>query len=99
MAACSVIITGNENYTDKNEAIRVYPNPTSGHIHIEPGEFKSEAVKLLLREPTGRVVKVLIPDPGVTTINMDVEVPNGIYFLEIQREYSSVIRQIVVLKD
>jgi hypothetical protein len=86
-------------FLDRNESIHIYPNPTTGHIHIELGEFKSDAVKILVRETTGRVVQVLIPDPGVTSINMNPEVSNGIYFLEIQSKYSSVIRQIVVMKD
>jgi len=76
------IITGinKRNIVSKTS---VFPNPNSGFINIRNENFINNKINIALTDLAGRTIleKVIIPESS--TFKIDLDVPNGIYFLKI----------------
>ena len=69
------LITSSEDQIEK-ETIQVFPNPTQGQIEI----LYSEELNIKIIDNTGRVVK----QESLVNSKIDIsELPNGVYFLQI----------------
>ncbi|WP_052597591.1 phospholipase D-like domain-containing protein [Aureispira sp. CCB-QB1] len=67
------------------EAIQIYPNPTTGSISIEIEEGTDERVEAKLYSPTGQLLQRAILGNQYGTYFWEIDVDkNGIYFLSIQ---------------
>jgi len=76
-----------------NEAMRVYPNPTTGTIYI----MGAEHARVSLYSPSGTLVK-FVEDFNGSSFNIP-DVSNGVYMLRVERTNGTVIqKKIVVVK-
>ncbi|MFZ4613431.1 MAG: T9SS type A sorting domain-containing protein, partial [Bacteroidia bacterium] len=71
------------NKRNINSKTFVYPNPNSGFITIKNENFINSKVNVTLTDLAGRTIleKVVISDSS--KLKLDLDVPNGIYFLKI----------------
>ena len=84
---------GNDVETDNYPSVQVYPNPTSGELRVESGEWRVENVEIF--DVFGRNVSRLIshiPHPFSIDISF---LPSGIYFLRITTENGTVMRKVI----
>ncbi len=92
---CSSLIT---DITEKTitKSVSIFPNPTTESINIELGETLSN-VKTTLTNSLGQVV---IRKEFTTTdfISLDIDVPKGIYFLQLQTENREIITKKIVME-
>jgi len=73
--------------------IRVYPNPTSGELIIENGEWRIENVEVF--DIMGRMVAT-VETRLIASLQMDIShLPSGIYFMKIKTDAGEVVRKIV----
>ncbi len=80
-ALSSLTLSTDENIMNQN-FVKLYPNPTTGHISIDLGETKNN-LKLSLINYLGQVV---LTKEFVSTdfINIGIDVPAGVYFLHLE---------------
>lgn len=72
----------------------IYPNPTTGVINIDLGETLTNQI-ITLTNSLGQVV--FSKRFGTTDfINLDIDTPKGIYFLQLQTEDGNVITKKIV---
>ena len=62
-------------------AVRIAPNPTSGHFAVDLGSV-SQQTELCITDLTGRVIKTQ-KYTGQQLLMVDLEAPAGIYFIQI----------------
>jgi len=86
---CEEIITSIEE-AEKGSRITVYPNPSTNNISItnvnQPIEFR-------ILDINGKLI-----EKGVLQVSSEIrikELPNGIYFIELQNENIRIIRKII----
>jgi Leucine-rich repeat (LRR) protein len=87
---CS-ITTGIEESSLSN--LSLYPNPTTGNFTIEFGETLTE-IKVALTNGLGQVVLTENYTP-TNFINLDINAPKGIYFLQIESNAEVITKKIV----
>jgi len=76
-----------------NEAMRVYPNPTTGTIYI----MGAQHAKVSLYSPTGIMVKT-VEDFNTSSFTIP-GVSNGVYMLRVEKQNGTVVqKKIVVVK-
>ena len=79
-SACQSVIVQMLNDKERN-SYSIYPNPTSGNIHIDlAGKYKN--VSVTLRDIYGRTISNSKYDT-VSKIDFEINKPKGLYFLEI----------------
>ncbi len=75
------------------ELIRIFPNPTNGIVTIDLGETKSN-LNLTLTNALGQVV--LTKNYSSTNhINLDLDAPKGIYFLQLEVDGDVITKKVV----
>lgn len=81
----------------KSDAIKIYPNPTSGILHLERSTLFPKGTTVTLLDYLGRVVKTLPSPANDTKIQYDLKglAPN-VYFLKIEADGEIVQRKITV---
>jgi hypothetical protein len=97
MTLCPITIVGIKNYEKEYPQIKLYPNPSTGQINIDFStlEFKP---KIIIRELTGRIIRIIKEDFVGNHFCIDTDLPNGIYLLEFQGKDRSFIRRINLIK-
>lgn len=70
-----------------------YPNPTSGKFTIDLGEVKQD-IKATLTNSLGQVIltKTYI---STNSINIEIEAPTGIYFLQLESDEEVITKKII----
>jgi hypothetical protein len=71
--------------TATGATVHVYPNPTTGMLQVSINELQGSAVKLVVRDISGRVVRTIEASTTAGTNQLDVdlsEVAQGIYTLQ-----------------
>ncbi|MCJ8288130.1 MAG: T9SS type A sorting domain-containing protein [Crocinitomicaceae bacterium] len=76
------------------ESISLYPNPTEGKFTIDLGEFKDN-VTIVLRDVRGRLLESN-QYISVEMIDMFIEYPTGMYFLEITSNNENAVLRVVL---
>lgn len=84
------VILGNENPTD-NEALVVYPNPTTGMIYWNNSLLKSVEISDMLGQT---LLKTTVAQPELDLQNFN----SGIYLLKLSDEHHTFVRKIKVIK-
>ena len=74
--------------------LRVYPNPTTGELRIENGEWRIENVEVFDIYGKKLLSNHLIPSSSNQQINIS-ELPAGVYFLRIQTETGTVTQKVI----
>lgn len=94
----------NESNTSCNEAtwnvpefnsteFNVYPNPSSGMLHIENSE--NTRVHIEIRDITGKLIYTGLPTTQ-SSISINVEeIPRGIYLINLNTEQGKTVRKII----
>ena len=83
-----------------NSEIDVYPNPTTGELIIENGEWRINSVEILdlmgrrIATVETQCIASLQQPTSTTTINIS-HLPTGMYFIQIQTESGMVVRKVV----
>jgi hypothetical protein len=99
-----VITVGSGKIADANDvetqgiaSLQVYPNPTSGELRVETGEWRVENIEIydvmgrLCHVETLRATSV---QSTPATINIS-HLPTGVYFIRIQTETEIVIKKVI----
>jgi hypothetical protein len=87
--ACSTVSVDN---LISEEAIQVFPNPTTGIVHFEIP--KNTEWKVSVRDATGRMV---LPAQMLTNAQVDLSfLTPGLYLLELQDDRQRVLKKVVV---
>ena len=76
------------------ESISLYPNPTDGQFTIDLGEFKDVAT-VTLRDARGRLLQYN-EYVNVESIDLFVEYPTGVYFVEISASNENAVLRLVI---
>ena len=86
------VCTGMENLRTNFE-INIFPNPTTGSINIDLGEVKQD-IKATLTNGLGQVV---FSENYISTnfINLDIDAPKGIYFLQLESDGEVITKKII----
>ena len=102
-------IINNNLVTNVNDFVRerfymnnCYPNPASNHTDITFYLNTSCTVTILLNDSTGKPVKTVVSKNypiGENKISVDLrEVPNGIYFYQIETSYFKDAKKLIIQK-
>ena len=67
------------------QALEVYPNPVSTHLHIDLPEQVSPSVSISIESVDGKTLKNQMIQPG-QSIDVTPLVP-GMYFLRVEQEH------------
>ncbi len=76
------------------ESISLYPNPTDGEFTLDLGEFKDNLV-ITLRDVRGRLLQSN-DYKNVKSIEMFIEYPTGMYFVEITSNSENAVLRLVL---
>jgi hypothetical protein len=76
------------------ESLSLYPNPTDGKFTLDLGEFKDNAT-ITLRDVRGRLLQSN-DYTNVESIDMFIEYPTGMYFLEITSNSENAVLRVVL---
>jgi hypothetical protein len=82
-----------------NEIVNVYPNPSTGNILINAGNYEFKKMNVSVYDDLGRVVTSQMHS-GVSSASVDLSgMASGIYFLELKTDNNSTLRKKIVLKN
>jgi len=97
MINCSVVITGMQNPGRITPDILIYPNPATEKINVDIPDTEIVPEKIVIREITGRLLRIIYNDNRMKKITVDLDLPDGTYFLEMQNDEHSFVRIINVI--
>ena len=92
----SLCALGNEEFTASNEAITIYPNPSSGIFNISFDKIISQKISLEVYNPIGQiiVIKELI---GVKEYQLSMDdFASGTYLIKVSDGHSSVFKKVII---
>ena len=84
--------------SDKFNAISISPNPTSDVLNIVVETKNEDDLELNLLDVFGKVIKQqkTTVQQGLNNKSLDIQdLPNGIYFLQLQQGTEKIIRRII----
>jgi hypothetical protein len=82
-----------------DEIVCVYPNPSSGNLLVNAGNYEFKKMKLSLYDNLGQVVTSQ-EHKNISLASVDLSaMASGIYFLEIQADNNSTYRKKIVLRN
>ena len=90
-----VCILSNESFNDLNQNIVLFPNPTSGQLTIS-NNSNENLISAIVTDVNGRTIKAFdLSESNIeTSFSLD-NLATGLYFIKIQSENASVIRQVI----
>jgi hypothetical protein len=77
-----------------NTSITIYPNPADDRLVVQRGSY--DPVDLVLRDATGRAVRVLEKASFTVEVRLD-DLPEGCYFLELSDRPGTRVEKVIVL--
>jgi hypothetical protein len=86
-----IILDMQQNWVEETQ-VRLYPNPTSGLVHIE--QLLEEEIQIKVFDNLGRVVLQQNTNNRQTTVNLN-NLPQGIYYINIQQEQSLSTHKVI----
>ena len=86
----------NLNEITQLSIFNIYPNPTTGKVRVDLGKIKQE-VKATLTNNLGQVI-LTQQFESTNIINVEIDAPTGIYFLQIETDNGET-KTIKVLKE
>ncbi|MCC5944240.1 MAG: fibronectin type III domain-containing protein [Bernardetiaceae bacterium] len=90
-------ITGNESESPIQD-IRIYPNPTSGKVHIDLGTALRGEIKMRIVDALGRTLEVrrITAQSGENIIILNLApYANGVYMLMIEADNATLSKKII----
>jgi hypothetical protein len=81
-----------------NYQVDVYPNPNNGRFTTDIYVDNTEKAALHILTMEGR--KVYAEDLGTfngrKTINIDIDLPKGVYFVQVQMLHGNIVRKLII---
>jgi hypothetical protein len=74
----------------------IYPNPSSGNFYISNPEFSESEVIITISQVNGRVVYQKQEKTGDSLINLNLNLPGGIYYISITTKTTSKSGKLVI---
>ncbi len=81
---------------DSNENITLYPNPSNGNIHIEGNDFNLKDVNAKVKIYNARGVLILSRE--LNSNHLELDLPNGMYFVKLSNDKRTYVKKIVIKK-
>ena len=81
------------NENTESQIVSIYPNPTSGTLHIEGNDLRQVSVYNLM----GQKVRQTAAQGTHTTLDL-TEFPEGVYFIQVETHFGNEIHSIVKIK-
>ncbi len=86
----------NNEFVQPDNTINLYPTPANQYVYVDLNMFSASSSQIMVVDLTGKVVKTISNDlnAGKNKIKLDIsELPNGIYFVNMQDETGKMISQ------
>jgi ABC-type Zn uptake system ZnuABC Zn-binding protein ZnuA len=84
------------NEQDGQIPFSVFPNPTKGNISISINKAMSDASLVIYNSLGAKTYSDKISGSGNRTLELKIDEPPGIYFLEIKDETNRFIQKIIM---
>ena len=79
------------------EDFRTYPNPSDGSFTIElPIEFLNKNVRVEFSGISGRLVHQEMASSNNGIINLDLNLPSGMYLLKVSSQGRELVRPVMI---
>ena len=88
-------LVGLNNDLEKEEKIKIYPNPSSGAINISHPEFKEDAILNIFNEKGSLIFSKKVKKKTNNSLFF-LEIPKGFYFIEIQSESKTLTNKFII---
>ena len=88
-------LVGLNNDFEKEEKIKIYPNPSSGAINISHPEFKEDAILNIFNEKGSLIFSKKVKKKTNNSLFF-LEIPKGFYFIEIQSESKTLTNKFII---
>ncbi len=81
---CGLIVSAVQTPGKEINPVRVFPNPTTGEVHIEWSGAAPKDAQLLIVDLSGKILRQLpVPDAVNSFTTHVTDLPSGIYFVKI----------------
>jgi hypothetical protein len=98
IAKIDTMTTGIESL-ESNNGISVYPNPSNGKFTVEmDGKLKQAEFDISIYNVLGEKVYSTIVNPSTGASNINLDVPGGIYFVQMSNNNQTVNQKIIIQK-
>lgn len=90
------VLSLDENFIE--EALKIYPNPTSDILHIKTPEARTSLVLQVINSRGERVFEKALPREEISEIN--VQLPPGLYQCLLQNEFGKIeaVRKLMIVR-
>ena len=96
----TVLITKTNEYDKLQNSIKLFPNPSNGNFNLQFDDFKSGDIEVNIIDIAGKTVYKNKFQLSGNKINLDINLENGVYFVEIKNSKSNtiVVKKIIIQK-
>lgn len=91
-------VGANEELTVKSEEYKIYPNPNTGTINIS-GNNNLESINLEIYSSLGQKVYIKSFNNSAVAKNIELNLPNGIYYCILRNDKGIVYNQKIVVQN
>lgn len=88
-------LVGLNNDLEKEEKIKIYPNPSSGVINISHPEFKEDAILKVFNENGSLIFSKKIKKKTNNSL-FYLNIPKGFYSIELQSESKTLTNKFII---
>ncbi len=88
-------LVGLNNDLEKEEKIKIYPNPSSGTINISHPEFKEEAILRVFNENGSLIYSNKVKNKTNNSL-FYLNIPKGFYSIELQSENKVITNKFII---
>lgn len=93
-SSCNLVTVVANHDPESASGVHVYPNPTSGHIYIQPSS--GETIRAIyLQDMQGRQLSQIISGQG-GVVSLEMPDTEGLYLLRIETLHAVAIQKVVV---
>lgn len=87
-------------YDKLQNSIKLFPNPSNGNFNLQFDDFKSGDVEVNISDIAGKIVYKNKFQQSGNKINLDINLENGVYFMEIinSKLNATVVKKIIIQK-
>lgn len=89
-------VLGTKTLSPEAQAVKVYPNPTTGEVALDLSAFK-QTVQIQVMDMMGRTIQTLSQQSGQVVIDLASEM-NGMYLIQVQTENEVFSKKVMKMK-
>lgn len=92
--------TSVKEYDKLQNSIKIFPNPSNGNFNLQFDDLKSGDIEINISDIAGKIIHKNKLQLASNKINLDVNLENGAYFMEIKNSKSNatVVKKIIIQK-